>query len=280
MASSQFDGTEYHAYEDAEEVLRTSDVTRDIAVMMNKAMKSASVPSSSSLDNLPSHALLVPEIGRASDFARPGGFRRQHVAGRLAAGQKPGDLIDFYSAFAASVLSIAQIDRTAPATPRLEAATGRKTIGVAHTVLAILKSFVGSAVLFLPKGYDNGGLILSNMLLMLMAAITVFCVGRLLDCAQTLKRHGLQDCTYSEIAFVSMGRMGARAVDISLVLSQASRVARVHYTFHRLAHPIALRTTLFTLFFSSLLLFSPSTFPPPIASILLALASWASAAAI
>ena len=207
-------------YQSFESVLTAGDATRDIAVMVHKARRGAA--QSTSMGDLPSHPLLVPDIGRASDFARPGGFRRQYVASRLTADRQPGDLIDFYSSFAVSILSLTHIGAPAvldrPIVDGVPSET--KTMGVTHTVLAILKSFVGSAVLFLPKGFDNGGLVLSNLLLMLMAAVTVFCVGRLLECAQTLKTRGLQDCTYSKIAFLTMGNHGAMAVNVSLVLSQ------------------------------------------------------------
>ena len=206
-------------YRSFEEVLTSGEATRDIAVMLHKAKRPVKL--SSSLGHLPSHALMEPGVGRASDFAQPGGFRRQYVASHSSTLPRMGDLIEFYSTFASSILMLKQLRPAAMPTANDGAeGMGRKTIGVTHTVLAILKSFVGSAVLFLPKGYDNGGLVLSNLLLMFMAIITVFCVGRLLECAQALKRRGLEECTYSEIARISMGPVGARAVNISLVLSQ------------------------------------------------------------
>jgi proton-coupled amino acid transporter len=209
----------YVSYDDVQEA---GDVTRDIAVMVHKA-GTGKVRRSASLGQLQSYSLLAPEVGRASDFARPGGFRRQFVVASGATGSnsqlQSASLIEFYDAFASSILSLADI--TGKKAGRGPASSKSKTtIGVTHTVLAILKSFVGSAVLFLPKGFDNGGLVLSNILLMAMAVLTVFCVGRLLSCAQLLERRGFQDVEYSEIARVAMGPLGAHAVNASLVLSQ------------------------------------------------------------
>lgn len=42
-------------------------------------------------------------------------------------------------------------------------------------VLLLLKSFVGTGVLFLPKAYLNGGMLFSNVVLLIVAAVTYFC---------------------------------------------------------------------------------------------------------
>ena len=42
-------------------------------------------------------------------------------------------------------------------------------------VLLLLKSFVGTGVLFLPKAYLNGGMLFSNVVLLIVAALTYFC---------------------------------------------------------------------------------------------------------
>ena len=151
------------AYTSFEEVRAAGDGTREIAHMCYKA-RTGSPAGSKSLGLLPSHRLLEPGLGRALDFARPGGFRRQFLA--TSAGQEP--VLSFYSSFAAAALSPTTLDEdgwdaaTAEASPE-RAPPQTKTSGATHTVLAILKSFVGSGVLFLPKAYDNGGLLLSNV---------------------------------------------------------------------------------------------------------------------
>lgn len=205
--------TAYTSFEDVR--AGSGDVTRDIAVMVHK--EAGRPQRTRSLDNL-SLPLLEPEIGRASDFARPGGFRRQYIAAKSGIQLESESLIGFYSAFANTILSMA--DSSSELSQKGRETSKTKTMGVAHTIMALLKSFVGSAVLFLPKGYDNGGLVLSNLLLMAMAAITVFCVGRLLACSQLLERRGFRDVEYSQIAMAAMGPAGAFAVNLSLVLSQ------------------------------------------------------------
>ena len=42
-------------------------------------------------------------------------------------------------------------------------------------VLLLLKSFVGTGVLFLPKAYLNGGMLFSNVVLLIVAAVTYLC---------------------------------------------------------------------------------------------------------
>lgn len=42
-------------------------------------------------------------------------------------------------------------------------------------ILLLLKSFVGTGVLFLPKAFLNGGMLFSNVVLLIMAAVTYFC---------------------------------------------------------------------------------------------------------
>ena len=43
-----------------------------------------------------------------------------------------------------------------------------------------------------------------------MAAVNIFCIGRLLHCAQILERRGHRDATYGEIAALTMGPLQGR----------------------------------------------------------------------
>lgn len=52
-------------------------------------------------------------------------------------------------------------------------ATG--TAGSAKAVLLLLKSFVGTGVLFLPKAYLNGGMLFSNLVLLFVSALSYYC---------------------------------------------------------------------------------------------------------
>lgn len=52
-------------------------------------------------------------------------------------------------------------------------ATG--TAGSGKAVLLLLKSFVGTGVLFLPKAYLNGGMVFSNLVLLAVSLLSYYC---------------------------------------------------------------------------------------------------------
>jgi proton-coupled amino acid transporter len=52
-------------------------------------------------------------------------------------------------------------------------ATG--TAGSGKAILLLLKSFVGTGVLFLPKAYLNGGMLFSNLVLLFVSALSYYC---------------------------------------------------------------------------------------------------------
>ncbi|POM71172.1 Vacuolar amino acid transporter, partial [Phytophthora palmivora] len=66
---------------------------------------------------------------------------------------------------------------------------------VGKTVFTILKSFIGSGILFLPKGFQN-------------------------DCSNVLLRNGRTNVSYGLVGEKAFGKVGRVAVNISLVLSQ------------------------------------------------------------
>ncbi len=85
----------------------------------------------------------------------------------------------------------------------------------ARLVATIVKSFIGSGVLFLPKAFSNGGWLFSILAMVFMAAVTNLCILRLVACRQVVAG------TYGEVGRAAVGKWGQVAVDISLVLSQA-----------------------------------------------------------
>lgn len=85
---------------------------------------------------------------------------------------------------------------------------------VPKLVLAILKAFVGSAVLFVPKAFENGGMLFSPVVLTAVAAVSVHCMLLLI---RVRERHAL---SYGELGMLAYGRLGHTAVNIALVMSQ------------------------------------------------------------
>jgi proton-coupled amino acid transporter len=82
-------------------------------------------------------------------------------------------------------------------------------------VATIVKAFIGSGVLFLPKAFSNGGWAASAGVMLLMAAITQVTIVRLVAC------RGLVRGSYAAIGGAACGPWAALSVDAALVLSQA-----------------------------------------------------------
>lgn len=90
-----------------------------------------------------------------------------------------------------------------------------KTTTLWHALLTLLKSFVGTGILFLPDGFRSGGLLFSPLCLALVAALTLYAMLRLLQCRI------LVGGTYGHIGHAAFGSWGRRAVQTSIILMQA-----------------------------------------------------------
>ncbi|TYZ65282.1 hypothetical protein PybrP1_013189 [[Pythium] brassicae (nom. inval.)] len=260
-----------------------SDMTRDIHVALFHSASSR--PARRSLPDV--SAVLYEDVGRASDMAQPGGFRRGHVladasppahahasfldslrrpvrAGRNAVQASYDDFIlanlgygmsreDLYGADSgdpdddddantplvryrvqpaarsghAAYKSFSEADAAA-ADDATVAAVSRGGASVRKTVFTVLKSFVGSGVLFLPKAFQNGGMLFSLVGLSVSAALSTLCMLRLTACSNAVRRGSPNNHSISSGGGVSYGRVGERAfgaagrvaVNVSLVLSQ------------------------------------------------------------
>lgn len=82
-------------------------------------------------------------------------------------------------------------------------------------VATIVKSFIGSGVLFLPKAFQSGGWLFSSIIMLAMAGLAQLTIMRLVACRQRVAG------SYSYVGYKAYGRRAQIAVDISLVLSQA-----------------------------------------------------------
>jgi proton-coupled amino acid transporter len=84
-----------------------------------------------------------------------------------------------------------------------------------HMFATLLKMFIGSGVLFLPRAFANGGWLFSCVAMAACALITGVCILRLVECRQAVRG------SYGYLGFRAAGAWGRRAVDASVVLSQA-----------------------------------------------------------
>ena len=206
-----------------------SDMTRDIQVAMYKEEEFRAYSQS-----MPNAAVLLDaDLHTASDMARPGGFRRTHVL------QMEGDdapkaantpfmsivsrpksyqqVQSAYEAFIRAAMNTAQDEDSSEESLLDEVKKPEEGNSVRKTVFALLKSFIGAGILFLPKGFENGGLTFSLVVLTAACAIATYCMLRLSECAKKLNRGSVSYGLVGEKAF---GPWGRTAVNTALVLSQ------------------------------------------------------------
>ncbi|KAI9660872.1 MAG: neutral amino acid transporter [Trizodia sp. TS-e1964] len=80
--------------------------------------------------------------------------------------------------------------------------------------LLLLKSFVGTGVLFLPKAYLNGGMLFSNLILLFVASLSYYCFVLLVK--TRLKVEG----SFGDIGGILYGKWMRAIILFSIVLSQ------------------------------------------------------------
>ncbi|KAK4127544.1 hypothetical protein N657DRAFT_641549 [Parathielavia appendiculata] len=85
--------------------------------------------------------------------------------------------------------------------------------------LLLLKSFVGTGVLFLPRAYLNGGMLFSNLVLLFVAALSYYCFVLLVT--TRLKVDG----SFGDIGGILYGRWMRNLILASIVISQLGFVA-------------------------------------------------------
>lgn len=90
-----------------------------------------------------------------------------------------------------------------------------KKLGPVSTFLTLIKGFICTGILYLPKAFVNGGWLWTSFMLLIEAVITTYCGYLLLE---VRAKTGLSN--YSEIGQKTYGNIGRIAVDISLWFSQ------------------------------------------------------------
>jgi proton-coupled amino acid transporter len=85
--------------------------------------------------------------------------------------------------------------------------------------LLLLKSFVGTGVLFLPRAYLNGGMLFSNLVLLFVAALSYYCFVLLVT--TRLKVDG----SFGDIGGILYGKWMRNLILASIVISQLGFVA-------------------------------------------------------
>jgi solute carrier family 36 (proton-coupled amino acid transporter) len=102
---------------------------------------------------------------------------------------------------------------------RRKARGGSGTNSPFNAALLLLKSFVGTGVLFLPRAYLNGGMVFSNVVLVALAALSYYCFILLIT--TRLKVEG----SFGDIGGIVYGEPMRKLILASIVLSQIGFVA-------------------------------------------------------
>jgi len=177
---------------------------------------------------------------RPSDQRAPGGFRRQFLQkqqGRLRTVAAPVtkdfvSFLDLYGSFAGEDLgdydgesasdvtedeAEAQPTETRPLLGRRKSSRRVTRPGDAGTVksfFTLLKAFIGTGIMFLPKAFNNGGMLFSFMTLVTVSLISCLCFHLLLLCR---KRHG---GSYGDLGAAIGGPRFRSLILSSITLSQ------------------------------------------------------------
>lgn len=105
-------------------------------------------------------------------------------------------------------------DEHGPRRRRLSSAVPSGDPGTFRTVLVILKSFVGSAVLFLPSAFVEGGWLFSSITLCLMAFLSTKATLLVIECRT------VYGGSFGDLGDMAVGKWGGNAVKIAICLSQ------------------------------------------------------------
>lgn len=90
-----------------------------------------------------------------------------------------------------------------------------KKVSTPKAFLLLLKAFLGTGIIFLPKAFSNGGLLFSNLMIVSFSLISYYCFSILIRTTSRCKVSG-----YGDIGFKLFGKKMQFAILLSLVLSQ------------------------------------------------------------
>ncbi|CAG8446432.1 3361_t:CDS:2 [Ambispora leptoticha] len=169
-----------------------------------------------------------------SNIRQPGGFRRHYVSMKAQQeGKEPPnfftenfiDFLTMYGHFAGEDLSDDEdeegilseyvevpVDEESPLIPIPGEVHG--TASPSKAVFLLLKSFVGTGVMFLPKAFSNGGMIFSTIVLMGIGGISLFAFLLLVEARRKIPY------SFGDIGGVLFGNWMRYAVLFSITISQ------------------------------------------------------------
>ncbi|KAK4502787.1 hypothetical protein PRZ48_006213 [Zasmidium cellare] len=222
--------------------LQGGDMHRDIFKIKARASAPRRANTFSAKHSRP---LMDPdEILPAEDQLQPGGMRRQYVQRhkvqrRLSTVATPVtrnfvSFLELYGSFAGEDLEDTDSDADTesaiedgeagpnderrPLLPRRKSSKRIKRegdAGTTKTFFTLLKAFVGTGIMFLPKAFRNGGILFSSMVLITVSIVTTLCFRLLLQCRSKYGGGG-----YGELGESIFGPRFRSLILASICLSQ------------------------------------------------------------
>lgn len=217
--------------------LQGGDIHRDIFKVKARAkapQRSATFAGSGVLPRLHDD----DDVLAVNEQRLPGGFRRQHLQRRglhrtLSTAPVTSNFISFlelYGSFAGEDLADTDDDESAIDDTEDEQPSERRPLlgrrkssrrpkregdaGTTKTFFTLLKAFIGTGIMFLPKAFRNGGILFSSITLIMVSLISTICFRLLLE---SRKRHG---GGYGELGEAIVGPRFRSLVLASIGLSQ------------------------------------------------------------
>ncbi|KAF7197676.1 Vacuolar amino acid transporter 3 [Pseudocercospora fuligena] len=227
--------------------LQGGDMHRDIFKIKARAqLDQSTLRRSNTFSHRASPRLVPRDEPLVSDQLEPGGFRRQYVQRHkvqrsLTTVATPltrnfVSFLELYGSFAGEDLedtdsdidtesAIEEGDRDAEEPSERRPLLGRRksskrikrdgNAGTTKTFFTLLKAFVGTGIMFLPKAFRNGGILFSSCVLIGTSIITTLCFRLLLQCRQKYGGGG-----YGELGSSIFGHKFRGLILASITLSQ------------------------------------------------------------
>lgn len=241
------DNADSSANNDAQSSLRLQggDIHRD---MFKIKARANSLRRAATFSHQPSPRLSPTDELSYPEQRVPGGFRRQHIqhhgrhrrrlSGTLIVARNFIDFLDLYGSFAGedlededtssedeSAIEDRDVDepderrplirRPAPGRRRSSRRLAREgDASTVKTFFTLIKAFIGTGIMFLPKAFRNGGILFSSLTLVAVSLINCLCFRLLLDCRQ---RYG---GGYGELGAAIVGPKFRNLILGSIALSQ------------------------------------------------------------
>lgn len=178
-----------------------------------------------------------------SEQREPGGFRRYHIQRRARQRRMSGytivaknfvDFLDLYGSFAGEDLEdndsedesaiddredgdVEQPPELRPLLGRRRSSKRLRKTGDATTTktfFTLIKAFIGTGIMFLPKAFRNGGILFSSITLIVLSLVNCGCFRLLLDCRQ------IYGGGYGELGEAIIGPRFRSLVLASIAISQ------------------------------------------------------------